>query len=1523
MRNQSAVPVAAAFQVAFFEDRDGDGVLGAVDAVVGHVTLAGAGALETLTVESAVSGSLLFLGSPVRAFVDSAAAVLESDETNNVGRAGEACQVRPAGPPFSLRQEWARTDASVLSTPVVGDLDADAIADVAFVSLRTASPTTDGQLRAVSGRSGLPLFSVPDPANDLNPVATPAIGDIDGDGRPEIVAVAEAGNQLLAFEHDGTLKWRSAFLEQAVGYGAPFLADLDRDGRAEIVVGRQVLNGNGTIRWTGTAPMYGKTPATGLRSVAADLDLDGTPEVIAGASAYRANGTLLWSAPAVGDGVVAIANLDSDPYPEIVVAGFNFWLLEHDGSVRWGPLALPGSSNFGTVTIADLDGDAQAEIGVGRWPVYNVVEAYGQVRWSANTTAPTLVAPTASAFDFDGDGAAELVMADPTGLHVLSGRDGSVVGELPTGSCSNAYAYPVVADVDGDGKAEIVMGSYACAGSPATGVRAFGEARDGWVRARAGWSQSEYAPPGENAWRANGSSAGASPFAAADLTASFVRRSESGSDLVLTARIGNAGVGTVNAGVPVSAYNGDPRLGYPYLAATVTTRALAPGEYEDVVLRIPSDRAAQASIVVVADDAGDQLGTIGECDEENNRHDTGLFLNRAPTVEAGPDRRTSILNPTLLLSAAVEDDGLPLGASVSVRWYYAGPLDPGQVGQLFADPTSPTTTATFPAPGVYPLAIDVTDGRLTTTGSLTVTVDPVNTAPAVGAGPDKTVTLPATTVSLDGSLSDDGLPAGSTAAAVWTVVSAPGPVTFANPSSPATTAQLSTTGTHVFRLSATDGALQASDDVSVVLEPANTPPVVSAGPDQRVLGLSTTLVGSVSDDGKPLGSALTSAWSMLSGPAGAVFTDAASASTGVTFGAPGKYLLRLTASDGQLSAHDDVEIVANPGNERPRVGAGLDGPVTTAVLMLAGQVSDDGLPAGGSLSSLWTLVSGPGPVIFSNAASPTTAARFEADGTFTLQLSATDGELQDSDEVTFAVARVNQAPAVEAGASQAVTLPASSVSLAGSATDDGLPTPAQLAYRWTVASGPGTVHFADTHSATTTASFDAPGPYVLRLTASDGVLSGSDTLAVAVNPGTAAGAPPSVSIASPLGGARISEPTAVVGTVTSSDLFLWKLEHRLRGEGDWTAFATGTTTATNAVLAKLDPSLLMNGLHEVRLSATDNGGRTERATVVVVVRENLKVGHFTVSFVDLEVPVAGQPIRVTRTYDSRDKRKGDFGYGWRLDVSNVRVQTAATLGLSWYGTASASAFPTYCLQPTAPPVVTLTFPDGRVQEFEVKLSRPGSAFSSLPPNCQSFAPIDTATVSFAPVGPTLGKLELVGSDVVEVIGSWPGPVQLFNSGYSLFNPSLYKYTGPDGQVFVVDKSAGLKSLTDRAGNVLTMTPAGITSSHPLVPGSTLGIVYQRDGEGRITRITDPQGRSLVYAYDANGDLESVTDRESRTTTFAYLEDPAHHLETIDDPLGRTPIKNEYDAERTADRARRRVQQQDRVPARPRSAVRRS
>lgn len=93
---------------------------------------------------------------------------------------------------------------------------------------------------------------------------------------------------------------------------------------------------------------------------------------------------------------------------------------------------------------------------------------------------------------------------------------------------------------------------------------------------------------------------------------------------------------------------------------------------------------------------------------------------------------------------------------------------------------------------------------------------PQNQAPAVSAGPDLSVTLP-NVASLNGSVSDDGLPQGSTVSVQWSVLTAPpsGSVAFASPTSPSTTATFSTVGTYTLRLTATDTQLTSSDDVTV------------------------------------------------------------------------------------------------------------------------------------------------------------------------------------------------------------------------------------------------------------------------------------------------------------------------------------------------------------------------------------------------------------------------------------------------------------------------------------------------------------------------------------------------------------------------------------------------------------------------------------------------------------------------------------------------------------------------------------
>jgi RHS repeat-associated protein len=1516
IRNQGDGPAAGPFAVSFFEDRNGDGAFqGGVDLLLGSASHPALEAGASAMVSAPLGGVMLFRNNAIHGYVDSGGAVAEANEANNVARSGRTCAFHPPAGSFSPREEWAWTASptspahtNVLAMPAVADLDGDSLAEVVFPTFST-NANLDGRLRAVRGGSGQELFTVSDPAGRVAGSAQIAIGDLDagdpsGDAQPEIVAVQEGGFRLVAFEHTGALKWVSATLDSS-GSSAPYLADLDGDGHAEIVVGRQVLNRDGTVRATGAGSSKAVNGLTGSFSIAADLDGDGKSELIVGNTAYQftpAGLAILWQKTALPDGYNAVGNFDSDDLPEVVlVSQGSVWLLENDGTIKWGPVTVPGAGFSGGPVVADFDGDARPEIVVGTRSKLSLVETGGFVRWTVDTDqvqSPTSIGVGASAFDFDGDGAAELVYADESGLWVRRGKDGLPLVQQPLDTCVQGRGYPVVADVDGDGNAEIVTGSnQVCAGSQTRGLHVLGERTDRWVTARRIWNQHGYsvtnvddegaipaAPQpswlASNSFRANSFGPG-SRFAAPDLTASYVRRTDVGTDLRFTVRVGNAGMAAVPAGLPISFYNGDPRPGFPLLATLATSQPLAPGQFEDVDFTVASSTTAESELFVVADDAGDGPGTVSECDEENNFHASGFFLNRPPDVHAGPDQVIAFPTDTVAVSGSASDDGLPLEVPLATSWqYFGGPLDPTEHPQLFADPSALATTATFPMPGVYTLGLVADDSALIATDKLVVTVYAANQAPQVNAGPDKTIGLPADTVALSGTVSDDGLPAGGTLTTTWTKVEGPGLVTFVDPSSAATTAQFGAAGTYVLRLTANDGALSSGDDVTVKVNAVNQPPVVSAGPDQVVGTPVASLVGSVADDGLPQGGSVTQAWTLVSGPGAATFADAAAAATTVTFNADGDYVLRLTGSDGALAAYDDVLVRVNPVNQAPVVDAGADQSITTIGTTLAGTVADDGLPAGGALTVAWSVASGPGTVTFGNAGSPTTTASFAVDGEYELLLTASDSVFTNSDPVTVTVNAGNRPPVVSAGADQVLALPDNDAALEGAVSDDGLPGGSVTA-AWSQVEGPGAATFADPSSPASGVSFDAPGAYVLRLTASDGVLAAADDVVVTVQAGAPQGPPPAVSIASPTERQGIGAPADLVGTVASQSLLGWNLEHRRAGAAIWTRFASGEAPAQNAVLGTLDPTLLLNGLYEVRLKATDSAGRVAATSVHVVVKDNQKVGHFALSFVDLEVPLSGLPIRVTRTYDNRDKGKGDFGRGWRMDLSNARVEENGTAGLSWLGTNSGGFFSTYCLQAVKPQVVTVTFPDGKVHEFETLVS----------PQCQPFIPIDQVTVSFKALPGTLGTLAPVGGSVAYVTGAWPAPLQsapmeLFGAAdFKIYDPSRYQYTSVDGRVFVIDQVQGLVSVTDANGNQLTVTPNGIVHS------SGRGIAFSRDGQGRISTITDPDGQAISYGYDADGNLAAHTDRDGNTSTFSY--DGAFGLAEIVDPRGVQPIRNEY------------------------------
>jgi RHS repeat-associated protein len=468
----------------------------------------------------------------------------------------------------------------------------------------------------------------------------------------------------------------------------------------------------------------------------------------------------------------------------------------------------------------------------------------------------------------------------------------------------------------------------------------------------------------------------------------------------------------------------------------------------------------------------------------------------------------------------------------------------------------------------------------------------------------------------------------------------------------------------------------------------------------------------------------------------------------------------------------------------------------------------------------------------------------------------------------------NQAPVITIAPTWSLALPAR-LTLTYTVTDDGLPSGGALTVSWDTVSGQGTVGFTNQTPTSISAGFSQAGSYVLRITATDTQLTTTSTVTVTVT-GTPL-PPPTVSIATPADGAEITTTTNVTGTVDSPALVSWTLEYRPSGSSSFQPFASGTTPVSNGVLGPFDPTTLLNGTYDIRLSATDTSGQTSTAgPISVALTKNQKVGNFTVSFTDMSIPMPGLTIQVVRTYDSRRKALGDFGYGWTLDLRNVSLAENRPAGGDWINTTSGGAFPTYCIQPAKPHVVTVTLPDGSASVFDV----------SLTPQCQQLVPPSQVTIGFTPRPGTTASLAILGNAVVLDQDAFPGQATLFDLNTGLpFDASRYRLTFPDGRALDINQTIGLEKITDTNGNTLTVTPGGIIHS------AGKSILFQRDALSRITQITDPAGTAIAYSYDLNGNLASVKDQENNTTTFTYSN---HYLQTILDPRGIQPIRNEYD-----------------------------
>ena len=415
------------------------------------------------------------------------------------------CEFRPPVGALSAVAQWA-WDASTVSeytgridvwaTPAVGrltDTNCDGVVDefdppnIVFVSGNShstccscggfAASCRDGVLRVLDGLTGRESWSLAQPSASSIGFSglSVAIGDIDHDGDMEIVTVSGEG-YLVLVDHEGAVVaisdapipgWTSS---GATGWGGGLaIADMDHDGDPEIAYGRLVFTTDGTSitrLWEGTGS-WGRAITQAL-SVFVDLDVDPELELLAGRTVYDSDGSILWQNTAVPTGFSAPANFDGDPEPEIAhVANGRVYLLDAaDGSETVTSIAAPSGAtspgNGGPPTIADFDGDGMPEIGVAWRNNYQVIQLdeatarRSSQLWATPNHDFSSSVTGSTVFDFEGDGAAEVIYNDECFLWVYDGTTGAVRFATPTTSFTATEA-SLVADVDSDGSAEIVM----------------------------------------------------------------------------------------------------------------------------------------------------------------------------------------------------------------------------------------------------------------------------------------------------------------------------------------------------------------------------------------------------------------------------------------------------------------------------------------------------------------------------------------------------------------------------------------------------------------------------------------------------------------------------------------------------------------------------------------------------------------------------------------------------------------------------------------------------------------------------------------------------------------------------------------------------------------------------------------------------------------------------------------------------------------------------------------------------------
>jgi hypothetical protein len=326
-----------------------------------------------------------------------------------------------------------------------------------------------------------------------------AIGDIDGDGKPDFVVPGLEGETISILRNTGTPGTVSFARTDVAASNYPravALGDIDGDGKIDMVVTSNTSNHlliylntstPGTVSFAAPVTLtFSNNYAANVVAVR-DIDGDGKPDIVAitatvDLSIFLNTGTVgnvsfapgvIYTVPNGGEPSLSIGDMDGDGKPDIVVCNSAYYPsvfrnLSTPGTVSLGPrLDFPAGSAPFWVTVGDLDGDGLMDMAVvnandNTVSVFRNTTSGGTISFAPLANFATGTTPVGLCMaDLNGDGKPELITANDGNNTVSVLQNTSTSGAISFASAVNYgvgnYPYAALAaDMDGDGVTDIL-----------------------------------------------------------------------------------------------------------------------------------------------------------------------------------------------------------------------------------------------------------------------------------------------------------------------------------------------------------------------------------------------------------------------------------------------------------------------------------------------------------------------------------------------------------------------------------------------------------------------------------------------------------------------------------------------------------------------------------------------------------------------------------------------------------------------------------------------------------------------------------------------------------------------------------------------------------------------------------------------------------------------------------------------------------------------------------------------------------